>query len=172
MTFEDLEKKFRDSRPSASDLEPTEKSLEVWDAIVEISIEKKKTLQPQKVFSLVASIVFLVVLSAVLLATHDEKKSMTVQTFATTTSTTQLLPTPLSGWNYGTARTALEHEVQRINNLKKCLTTSNYEALLVAFLAKTRFSEWQIFTDTEVQANRCAIGKVSTEIQAIKISLR
>lgn len=172
MTFEDLEQKFRKARPSASDLEPTEKTFELWDAVLESSTVQKNVFQPRKTLSIVATIIVFIALSAVLLVPKIEKTSSSTAVDVTTTSTTEVTSSPNSGFSFGTVRHAVELEVERINSLKSCLDTTTYMSLIATYLAETKFLNWQISSDTASQSNQCAFGKVLPKIQAIQVSYR
>jgi hypothetical protein len=174
MTFEDLEKQFRDSRPSASDLGATEKSFEVWGAVLETSVEPDKFIQRRNALSLVAAVAFVIAVGVVLIAPKGEKTltTATAPTATTTASTTVDSPSPLSGFSFGNEKSAIEREIQRLNGLKSCLDVAAYKSLIAAYLAEEKFSEWQVSTDTELQNNRCAFGDVSPDLQVIQVSYR
>lgn len=172
MTFEDLEKQFRDSRPSASDLGATEKSFEVWGAVLETSEKPNKFMQRRNALSLVAAAVFVLAVGVVLIAPKGEKNLTTAPTATTTASTTVDSPSPLSGFSFGNEKSAIEREIQRLNGLKSCLDVAAYKSLIDAYLAEEKFSEWQVSTDTELQNNRCAFGEISPDLQVIQISYR
>ena len=168
MTFEDLEKQFRDSRPSASDLGATEKSFEVWGAVLETSVKSDKFKQRRNAPSLVAAAAFVLAVGVVLIAPKGEKTLTTAPTATTTVDS----PSPLSGFSFGNEKSAIEREIQRLNGLKSCLDVAAYKSLIAAYLAEAKFSEWQVSTDTELQNNRCAFGDVSPDLQVIQVSYR
>jgi hypothetical protein len=168
MTFEDLEKQFRDSRPSASDLGATEKSFEVWGAVLETSVKSDKFKQRRNALSLVAAAAFVLAVGVVLIAPKGEKTLTTAPTATTTVDS----PSPLSGFSFGNEKSAIEREIQRLNGLKSCLDVAAYKSLIAAYLAEAKFSEWQVSTDTELQNNRCAFGDVSPDLQVIQVSYR
>lgn len=172
MTFEDLEKQFRDSRPSASDLGATEKSFEVWGAVLETSVKPNKFMQRRNALSLVAAVAFVLTVGVVLIAPKGEKTLTTAPTATTTASTTVDSPSPLSGFSFGSEKAAIEREIQRLNSLKSCLDTASYRSLIDAYFVETEFSDWQVFADTEMQNNRCAFGEISPDLQVIQISYR
>jgi hypothetical protein len=172
MTFEDLEKQFRDSRPSASDLGATEKSFEVWDAVLESSVKPNKFMQRRNALSLVAAVTFVIAVGVVLLAPKGERTLTTAPTPTTTASTTVDSPSPLSGFSSGSEKAAIEREVERLNSLKSCLDTASYRSLIDAYFDETEFSDWQVSTGTELQNNRCAFGEISPDLQIIQISYR
>ena len=168
MTFEDLEKQFRDSRPSASDLGATEKSFEVWGAVLETSVKSDKFKQRRNALSLVAAAAFVLAVGVVLIAPKGEKTLTTASTATTTVDS----PSPLSGFSFGNEKSAIEREIQRLNGLKSCLDVAAYKSLIAAYLAEAKFSEWQVSTDTELQNDRCAFGDVSPDLQVIQVSYR
>lgn len=172
MAFEDLEKQFRDSRPSASDLGATEKSFEVWGAVLETSVKPNKFMQRRNALSLVAAVALVIAVGVVLIAPKGEKTFTTAPTATTTASTTVDSPSPLSGFSFGSEKAAIEREIQRLNSLKSCLDTASYRSLIDAYFVETEFSDWQVFADTEMQNNRCAFGKISPDLQVIQISYR
>jgi hypothetical protein len=174
MTFEDLEKQFRDSRPSASDLGATEKSFEVWGAVLETSVEPDKFIQRRNALSLVAAVAFVIAVGVVLIAPKSEKTltTATAPNATTTASTTVDSPSPLSGFSSGSEKAAIEREVQRLNSLKSCLDTASYRSLIDAYFDETEFSDWQVSTSTELQNNRCAFGEISPDLQVIQVSYR
>jgi len=170
MTFEDLEKQFRDSRPSASDLGATEKSFEVWGAVLETSVKPDKFMQQRNALSLVAAVAFVIAVGVVLIAPKG-KQTLTTGTAPTATTTVDS-PSPLSGFSFGNEKSAIEREIQRLNGLKSCLDVAAYKSLIAAYLAEAKFSEWQVSTDTELQNDRCAFGDVSPDLQVIQVSYR
>lgn len=169
MTFEDLEQQFREARPSRSDLEPTKKSFEMWDAVIEATTKPDGFSQRQRRLSFIASVAIVLGISAILLAPQEEITMTTTPTIATTTSTVEVPLTPNSGFSYGSEQRALERELQRLNSLESCLDTFAFKTELLKFLAETKILGWKITTDSDERNTRCAFGELSSVAQQIKV---